>query len=61
MLARVTHDLPCYPKWLDAVRPAAAVHDQYSKMITTAKVHLLMRVRHGDGTDLTSMPKDGPL
>jgi hypothetical protein len=61
MLARVTHDLSCYPKWLDAVRPAAAVHGQYSKMITATMVHLLMGVRHRDGTDLARMPRDGPL
>lgn len=61
MLARVTHDLSCYPKWLDAVRPAAAVHGQYSKMITVTMVHLLVSVRHRDDTDLTHMLKDGPL
>ena len=52
---------PAIQRWLDAVRPAAAVHDQYSKMISAAMVHLRMGVRHRDGTDLTRMPKDGPL
>ena len=41
----VAHDLPCYPKRLDAVRPAAAIHDQHSKVITAAKIHLLIGVR----------------
>lgn len=61
MLARVTHALSCSPKWLDAVRPAAAAHYQSSKMVTATMVHLLMGVRQRDGTYLTRMPKDRPL